>query len=340
MLPSPVSLSSTRHHHPYMISSPQKRIKDILLRRTRLTNSAVILLATICMVSLILNIWAYMPSSDVYNVQNLNSQYRGVLSTVSRKPFLQALQHLVIVPCHSIWVGMDSRGRLHEDDWLLEPYQKGGNRIDAFFQHIQKGAELAISDEQALLVFSGGQTRLNSTTTEAESYLRLALSAHVFGISEQSFIRATTENYALDSYQNLLFSILRFREFTRHYPNKITVVGYEFKRARFTDLHRSAIQWPDDRFHYIGVNPSDVDNRNAEEGERQNGYLPYSVDLYGCHTVLLAKRRNRNPYSRFHSYYISSPELASLMDWCPDDNEGSQSSLFTGTLPWNSINSR
>lgn len=112
-----------------------------------------------------------------------------------------------------------------------------------------------------------GQTRLLSTTTEAQSYMALATSADVFH-SPAPFLRATTEDYALDSFQNLLFSIARFHEYTGHYPIEITVVGYEFKRLRFIDLHRTAIRWPIQRFHYIGIDPEDGHNLTAaEEGE-------------------------------------------------------------------------
>jgi len=71
----------------------------------------------------------------------------------------------------------------------------------------------------------------------------------------------------MDSYQNLLFSIARFFEFTGHYPSKITVVGYEFKRARFTKLHRKAIRWPVESFNYVGVDPEHDGGSNAVEGE-------------------------------------------------------------------------
>jgi hypothetical protein len=44
--------------------------------------------------------------------------------------------------------------------------------------------------------------------------------------------RATVEEFALDSYENLLFSIARFREATGRWPEEITVVGYGMKRRR------------------------------------------------------------------------------------------------------------
>lgn len=45
-------------------------------------------------------------------------------------------------------------------------------------------------------------------------------------------MRATTEEFALDSYTNLLFSYARFKEVTGRWPEKVTVVGFEMKRAR------------------------------------------------------------------------------------------------------------
>lgn len=77
----------------------------------------------------------------------------------------------------------------------------------------------------------------------------------------------TTEDDALDSFENLLFSIARFHEYTGHYPFKITVVGFEIKRRRFTELHRAALRWPEDRFHYIGIDVEGQDLTPARNGE-------------------------------------------------------------------------
>lgn len=62
-----------------------------------------------------------------------------------------------------------------------------------------------------------GQTRPESSQTEAQSYLRLAVATKLLPSTYRStrlFRRATTEDYALDSYQNLIFSIARFHEVT------------------------------------------------------------------------------------------------------------------------------
>jgi hypothetical protein len=45
-------------------------------------------------------------------------------------------------------------------------------------------------------------------------------------------LRAVTEEYALDSYENLLFAFARFHEVTGRWPEKVTVVGYGMKQRR------------------------------------------------------------------------------------------------------------
>jgi hypothetical protein len=76
-------------------------------------------------------------------------------------------------------------------------------------------------------------TRPHTDSTEATSYYRLAKAGNLFshhrqtdrdvkkkGVKQESedgapnedFDRVTTEEYALDSYENVLFSIARFRE--------------------------------------------------------------------------------------------------------------------------------
>ena len=133
-----------------------------------------------------------------------------------------------------------------------------------------------------------GQTRLSSTITEAQSYLNLAVSADVFH-SPAPFLRVTTEDHALDSFQNLLFSIARFHEYTGHYPTEITVVGYEFKRPRFIELHRAALRWPIQRFHYIGIDPQDPHNLTVAHDEVSGGrhvILSFSQDFFSRNLVI------------------------------------------------------
>jgi len=105
----------------------------------------------------------------------------------------------------------------------------------------------------------------------------------------------TIEDASLDSFQNVLFSIARFRELTGAYPTRTTVVGHDFKRRRFERLHRLALRWPKLRFTYEGVLlANEADEREVATGELFNAYTPYSGNLYGCHAPLVKKRAERN----------------------------------------------
>ncbi|KAJ7232763.1 hypothetical protein B0H12DRAFT_1261093 [Mycena haematopus] len=315
VLPTPVS---TDRRHGFVLR------RKTLLSRSRATNLTVLGLTALTCISLLLNVHFYFSSTPAYSNSPLNS--------LASLPDLQDnLNHLIVVPGHGIWRGTnpspDFRTRLGE--WAFQTFQTRPepSRLEVFFHHIAKAAELALADERSLVVFSGGQTQRTSTTTEGESYLRLALSANLF--HSETFSRATSESFAMDSFQNLLFSIARFHEFTGRYPEKITVVGYEMKRARFVELHRAAIRWPATHFTYIGIDV-DGDNSQARQGERENGYLPYLSDLYGCHTYLANKRRQRNYDARYPSYYSSCHQLWPLLEWCPSV----PTQLFSGPLPW------
>jgi len=61
--------------------------------------------------------------------------------------------------------------------------------------------------------------------------------------------RVVSEEFARDSYENLLFSLCRFFEITGRYPEKVTVIGFGFKERRFTELHRKAVRFPRERFY-------------------------------------------------------------------------------------------
>lgn len=85
-----------------------------------------------------------------------------------------------------------------------------------------------------------GATRphLASPLSEGSSYHRLAAARGLLPTLSTSSSqlppssRAVTEEYALDSYENLLFSMARFREVTGHWPEHVTVVGYGMKQRR------------------------------------------------------------------------------------------------------------
>lgn len=329
-------------------------LAERLRARTRLTNLAVALLVLGLGASALINanLWlstrypnGYRSHHDSFdrdqahhhspplNLQKNNAP--SIEATIERTGEIAGLTHLIMVAGHAIWKGADPEKREEDDEWVLTPIQKGGS-VRTFYKHIEAGVKEVLADPHSLLIFSGGQTRPDTPpSTESQSYLRLATASHLLPAAPE-FMRATTEEFALDSYTNLLFSYARFKEVTGRWPEKVTVVGFEMKRARFEQLHRVAMKIPEEDFRYIGID-DEGDTTASYEGEKTYGYQPFSEDLYGCFPPLSIKRISRNPFSRYHPYYTSSPELAGLMDWCPVHKahaQGVEKGIYPGKVPW------
>ncbi|ODV90585.1 hypothetical protein CANCADRAFT_16549, partial [Tortispora caseinolytica NRRL Y-17796] len=217
--------------------------------------------------------------------------------------------HLIITACHTIWKGGSSLGE-DESEWDLEVYQTGQHKT--FIEHIQKGLQLLSSDPNSILIFTGGQTHANlGARSEAGSYFDLASQAFVN--STNLLQRITTEEYALDSFDNLLYSIARFKEFTGNYPQKITVISFEFKRNRFINLHRKAIRFPMSSFGFIGIDPEGLES-NIGESEISYSVRPFESDMYACRDpILVQKKMQRNPFHRTPPYYLTCPELLDIL---------------------------
>lgn len=146
--------------------------------------------------------------------------------------------------------------------------------------------------EKNLLIFSGGATKRPQTSaSEARSYYHAALAeelsqGHLGGGRTHLLFRKgriLLEEYATDSFQNLLLSILLFRRTTGNYPKSIRVVTHAFKAKRFLELHAPAIRWPSNRIQVQGIDPilSAQDLHKTLEGEEKFGSSPWQKDPLG-----------------------------------------------------------
>ena len=216
------------------------------------------------------------------------------------------MNHAVIVAGHAILRRFDD---IESDaSWMLLDFQKGEPKH--YIRHVQRGVELAAADPEALLIFSGGQSRVEAgPRSEAQSYFAIADLLDWWGSAEVAR-RAITEEFARDSFENLLFGICRFKEYTGAYPRHVTLVSWGFKQDRF-QLHREAICWPRDRFTYDGPNNPDAIEQalNAE----QNAIRNYTADPYSSSEIYVAKRAERNPFRRQHGYFTSCAEASALL---------------------------
>lgn len=239
------------------------------------------------------------------------------------------LDHLIIVAGHAV-LRLSKMNVADSSDagWYLLSYQQNQGFPTIIASHIKMGLELATAYKRSMLVFSGGQTRRDvGPTSEAASYYYLANDKQwLTNLNDRVYL----EEYARDSFENLLFSVCRFREVQGYYPSKISVVGFDFKAKRYTDLHRKAIGYPEGNFTYVGVHsPSVFDQARAVKGEA-DAWSSFQKDMFGCSDPSLSEKRNkRNPFRRTVPYTLACPEMVDLLRWCGPD------AFDVSVLPWN-----
>lgn len=239
------------------------------------------------------------------------------------------IEDLVIVCCHAIFhpdveaPDFPTCNPHDEGNWYLAPFQKSDlatgkpGEHETFLAHIQASLDIMTTGPNAtwkedvpwnqdstILVFSGGATKRDLTPlTEARSYYHAALAQELSqghmggGRAHQLYSkgRILLEEYATDSLQNLLFSILLFRQKIGWYPKNVRVITHAFKSKRFLELHAPAIHWPKDRIQVQGLDPvmSSAEVESTLEGEEKFGYRPWEQDPLGAGPVLSGKRKQR-----------------------------------------------
>ncbi|KAF2145215.1 uncharacterized protein K452DRAFT_265959 [Aplosporella prunicola CBS 121167] len=258
---------------------------------------------------------------------------------------------LVVVCCHAIFLG-DIQSRecdvFSASQWYLQSFQKPTGtkpgEHETFIQHIKAGLDAlvygAIKDT-GLLVFSGGATARSVTSlSEAQSYFNAVVALSKSSNLDQSYAqclksRVLLEENATDSYQNLLFSILRFRRATGTYPKTIRIITHAFKTERFLMAHAKALRWPEDRIRIQGIDPvmSATEHVETVTGERMRGLTPWTQDMYGTRAPLSVKRAQRGwQDSRLEDVGDElGGEMWELLRY--DGGEDGQM-IYKGPLPW------
>lgn len=267
------------------------------------------------------------------------------------------VNHLIILPCHGIYKGSGS-GTLHFD-WFMEEFQKQSDDNKTWLLQIEKALDLLQSNENSILIISGGKTKENiGPISESFSYFNLMLQNNLVPHNNNNnnnnnlVDRIILEEYARDSFENLLFSIARFNEVTNIYPAKITIIGYDFKKRRFLENHVKTIKYPLENVNYIGIDPDPVFNNNnnnysneqlvsmrknffkeLNKLEHENALQLFEKDPFGCGDKLMRKKIKRNPYNSIHPYYISNPILYPLLNYCDLYPKLTNYQVFAN-IPW------
>lgn len=252
------------------------------------------------------------------------------------------MNHLIILPCHSVWSGGPSKGE-QRDEWHLAPFQYEGNDHLCFIDHVSKSIKELKNDPHAVLVISGGQTQKDAgPQSEAYSYYQLAKA--LYG-DDPVFDRICLEEFARDSFENVIFLICRFFEIKETYPERISVVGFQFKHERFVNHHlQEALQFPVEKVNYIGnsPNPEFDDSKRARyfadlmASEKKHALSHFQKDWYGISHPLLDKKKQRNPFKRTHGYYASNKQLQRLLEHISDEGSDLESIEIRSLVnfPW------
>ncbi|KAI8875041.1 hypothetical protein K501DRAFT_203429, partial [Backusella circina FSU 941] len=112
---------------------------------------------------------------DTTSFTNQQSNGASKYNALPPPPLSDKSSRAIVVAGHAIYRGPLIVSELSSDaNWVLEPFQKGG-QVNTFVQHIQKGIDILKDDPDAVLIFSGGETRPSAgPRSEAVSYWNIA----------------------------------------------------------------------------------------------------------------------------------------------------------------------
>jgi hypothetical protein len=222
---------------------------------------------------------------------------------------------LVICPGHAIFVGSKSSDVYRTECWqgLFPAYGRKEDEVALYVEHIEASVHVAAGQSEALLVFSGGETRrsVERGWDEAGGYRRVAEASGWWQHPEVAE-KVALECFARDSLENTTHSVHVFLATTRAVPKRIIVVGFRFKAERYRwhletlQRQHAALKLPeiDAELSYVGVNdpPPGVLEKSLE-GERLALEAFRRCPLGNDGGALERKRRERDPYGRGNPYY-------------------------------------
>ncbi|OTA89996.1 hypothetical protein M434DRAFT_23159 [Hypoxylon sp. CO27-5] len=244
-------------------------------------------------------------------------------------------EHLIIVCCHGIWHGGPARGH-DENEWLIAEFQKG--ETPTFIEHIKAGLHVLKGDNKSILMFSGGPTRRETRLSEARSYANLAHANAYFGIIPEvdAVQRVSCEERALDSYYNVLFSLIKFWYDYDTWPRKLTIVSHAFKKERLVDCHCGAIGFPLDRVDFVGIDPPGMihgTNEAAIKGIAE-AVTQWKDDPHGKGELLSGKRKKRNPWGISQTLFINEEDRVRSGVQSTIVGEGQEYLIEGARQPW------
>lgn len=262
------------------------------------------------------------------------------------------------------------------DNWFLAPFQYEGRDHLSFVRQALRGISLLLNDfKNCTLIFSGSKTKEEAgPVSEAESYQKLVKHILETGKTDLELVKniymhndpqivtlvqsilekqeelnitfeelfqssnVTLEEYALDSFDNLFYSLGQFFNVNGIYPYRMVIIGFGFKKARYINLHARAIDYRN--INYISIEPSPENYSEAQLKEyfetlttleSKNASALFLNDFYGRRSPLVDKKEQRNPFKTIPTYEVLNL-LKSLSNY--EDDEKFRKEQIMGNTPW------
>ena len=134
MLPAPVSFQ----RHTNILNHPLRHFSKLTCPPARQTIPNALLLAALLTLSVLLNL-RFLYCSLTRDGSAVTPLLHSIVDTLPARPAASPyLDHLVVVPGHSIWVGVRPEDAEVEDGWLLGGYQMGRRSPSLFYAHIAR----------------------------------------------------------------------------------------------------------------------------------------------------------------------------------------------------------
>lgn len=147
--------------------------------------------------------------------------------------------------------------------------------------------------------------------------------------------RILVEDRALDSYYNVLFSVVLFWRVHHVWPQHLTIVSHGFKRRRLVDLHCAAIGFPHARVSFLGTGPPQASEEKSQAmagiAEAEGGW---SDDPHGTGEMLASKRRKRNVWVVEQKLFVDDEERKRSGLKTEHLSDGTEALVRTAPKPW------
>ncbi|OBT61244.1 hypothetical protein VE03_09661 [Pseudogymnoascus sp. 23342-1-I1] len=290
------------------------------------------------------NLLANLPPPPTEPLGDLGAQLRAAFAKIGNEAEAEAEgsseqaaapTKLVVVCCLATWIGT----RDTDDKWVAMPAQgkRQGWGLDmanpsereCWRMQIWKGLEvLKQMNGEGVLMFSGGPWYDKSKISAATSYHDFAKASNFWGYFrgdkyKDYTSRIFTENRAMDSLQNIMFSLIEFNNCYGNFPEEMTVISYELKRERFEKLHfktakeltlpsaqpETDVSWQGVPT-FIGIDPREL--KQYSKSDKAYALMELEAQVFdiwkgspfGLSGVLMGKKQKRNIHKIDLSYRL------------------------------------